>query len=199
MQIYSGKSATSANRICGGAVSSAKHNSRSNIIEHSEPENVVPLIPAVQVETAPPSSEQIVVTAQQSPVSGEKNGSQGITSDSEVSPAEARLQEAAAKLKSKLMMDLLHEVNMDFGPIQGHSDINSVAQQIGTAVVALMDQRHIAKSKQGPAKTFVQTWVKKALPFIQDGLSAAKVFVSNTLLALGFANRLRILFQLHME
>lgn len=114
----------------------------------------------------------------------------------ESSWADARLQEAADRLKSKLAKKGLQQGHVDLGTAQTSSDINCLAQNVGTAIAKLMDERVIKKSRQRPVKAFIETWIKKALPYIKTGLTIGKVLVSSLSKLDGLI--IRTSFQNHM-
>ena len=86
--------------------------------------------------------------------------------------AEKRLKEAAEKLEKVIPKEVLQSGKLE---INGCADINTMADNVALAIGRLMNQRNIDESKQSAVKTLMKGWVKKALPFIQHGLSAASV------------------------
>jgi hypothetical protein len=127
--------------------------------------------------TAPASLEleQTITTSESAQQKPTEASCEELSPDSNITMAESRLREAADKLMQKLPEGLSEDSAIDFRSIHCRPDINYVGEQLGTAITTLMDQRNVAKSKQGPVKALVQAWVKKASPFIQGGLSVAKV------------------------
>jgi hypothetical protein len=82
----------------------------------------------------------------------------------------SKLNEAAAKLRRMLPED--NQPQME--SIQACADLSTLAESLASVMETIMDERNIEESSK-PAKTPIQSWVKKALPFIEQGLSAATV------------------------
>jgi hypothetical protein len=97
--------------------------------------------------------------------------------------AVSKLKKTAAKLGQLLPEDLRNgEIKMD--SIRGYSDLNTLADNVSAVMETMMDQRStIEESKKRTAKTFLKTWAKKALPFIEQGLSVATVYFSDHFLS----------------
>lgn len=86
--------------------------------------------------------------------------------------ANARLNEAGENLKQKIPEDILASSTFEIKP---SADINSLANNIGSALVTMMDQRNIEKAKQSKVKTMITEWAKKTIPFVEKGLTIADV------------------------
>jgi hypothetical protein len=59
--------------------------------------------------------------------------------------------------------------------IQGYADLGTVAESLVCVMETMIDEKSIEESKKSTAKALIKSWVKKALPFIEQGLSAATV------------------------
>jgi len=90
----------------------------------------------------------------------------------DVATAQERLNKAGEKLEKKLPADLL--ASSDF-KIKASADVNSLADNIGSALVTFMEQRDVEKSEQSHARNLITEWVKKTIPFIETGLTIANV------------------------
>jgi hypothetical protein len=86
--------------------------------------------------------------------------------------SERRLEEAAKKLNKVIPKESFLSDHLE---ITGCADINTIADNVASAIGTLMSERNIDRTKQSVVKTLLKGWVKKALPFIQQGLSAASV------------------------
>jgi hypothetical protein len=83
-----------------------------------------------------------------------------------------KLNEAVEKLKQKIPQDILTSSTFEIKP---SADINSLANNIGSALVTMMEQRNIEKAKQSNVKMMITEWAKKAIPFVEKGLTIANV------------------------
>jgi hypothetical protein len=90
----------------------------------------------------------------------------------DVAFAQKRLNEAAAKLEKNISAELLASRNFE---IKGSADVNSLANNIGSALVMIMEQRDVEKPKQSHARDLVTEWAKKTIPFIETGLTVTNV------------------------
>jgi len=86
--------------------------------------------------------------------------------------AKGRLNRAGEDLKNKIPPDILGSTNFE---IKASADINSLADNIGLALVTMMDRRSIEKSRQKHFLGLVTEWAKKTIPFIETGLTVANV------------------------
>jgi hypothetical protein len=92
-----------------------------------------------------------------------------------VEVAEASLKAAAKKLEKAIPKEVLESGKLE---IKGCADINTLADNVALAIGSLMNERNVAESKQSVVKTLLKGWVKKALPFLQHGLSTTKAGLS---------------------
>jgi hypothetical protein len=88
-----------------------------------------------------------------------------------VAQAIDKLNKSAEKLKDSLPKTMIQE-SATF-KVDGGADINALADNVGSTLVALMSAQD-SKSKQ-KAQSLLVEWAKKAIPFIQPGLSVASV------------------------
>jgi hypothetical protein len=79
------------------------------------------------------------------------------------------LSEAAAKLDKAIPAD------MKISVVLNCADVNSLADNVGSAISTLMQQKNIDKSNEHVLKSLTKCWIKKVFPFIQQGLKAASV------------------------
>jgi hypothetical protein len=91
--------------------------------------------------------------------------------------AQDRLDKAGENLKKKLPADLLASVHFE---VKASADINSLADDLGSALVAMLEQANVKKTEQSHARTLVTEWAKKTIPFVETGLTVANV-LSRTL------------------
>jgi hypothetical protein len=125
---------------------------------HSEPD--VPKAGAARLEGDDPE--------QQTDQQGEH-----LETDNPLNEAEKRLEESAEKLDKAIPRSkILRSGELK---IKGCADINSMADNVAYAIGALMKERNIDQPQQSVVKALIKGWVKKALPFIQKGLTAATV------------------------
>jgi len=89
-----------------------------------------------------------------------------------VTLAKEKLNKSAEELNKKIPKAFQESTTFE---VEGSGDVISLADNIGAALVELMAQRNVEKSKQGKVQTFAVEWAKKTVPFAQDGLSIAKV------------------------
>ena len=89
--------------------------------------------------------------------------------------ADESVNKAADELKKLIPEAFIGTIGLEPGLVARSSDINSLSRQISSTVGVLMDRRSIDKSKQGVIKVVTSSWVRTALPYIQQGLSAAHV------------------------
>jgi hypothetical protein len=89
-----------------------------------------------------------------------------------VAVANTYLNEAVEKLKQKIPQDILASSTFEIKP---SADINSLANNIGSALVTMMEQRNIEKAKQSNVKMMITEWAKKTIPFVEKGLTIANV------------------------
>jgi hypothetical protein len=82
------------------------------------------------------------------------------------------LDTAAEKLKKKIPTETWGITSFDIKP---SADITSLAENIGTTLVTLMDKRNVEKSKQTRVQGMVREWAKKTIPFVETGLTIANV------------------------
>jgi hypothetical protein len=82
------------------------------------------------------------------------------------------LETAAENLKGKIPAEILGITSFDIKP---SADISSLAQNLGTTLVTLMDKRNVEKSKQTHVQEMVTEWAKKTIPFVETGLAIANV------------------------
>jgi hypothetical protein len=92
--------------------------------------------------------------------------------------AEAVLNEAAEKLEKAFPEDVQRKFQIN--PIHGSADISSLSQSIQDVLGQIMDKDQIEEKEQTLVKAVTNTWVKKAIPFVQKGLSVAKVSTFHT-------------------
>lgn len=88
-----------------------------------------------------------------------------------VALAKDRLNKAAEELQKKLPEDIERSTILE---VEGGADINSLADDISSALVKMMEQRNVERSME-PVQGFVIEWAKKTIPFIQMGLTIVKV------------------------
>jgi hypothetical protein len=86
--------------------------------------------------------------------------------------AQDRLKKAEEKLEKKLSADLLRSGDFE---IKASTNINTLADNIGSTLVTLMEQRNIEKSEQSHARDLITECAKKTIPFIETGLTIAEV------------------------
>jgi hypothetical protein len=128
-----------------------------------------------EVSTDVPSRNPTTPADTIEPENTQTNAEQRSDTPPSLAGAEARLKEAARKLQTLIPEDVLQCGELKFNDIEGCADINSLADNVGLAIATLMDQRNVEKSNQSAVKTLMKGWVKKVLPFIQQGLSFATV------------------------
>ena len=85
--------------------------------------------------------------------------------------AERRLKDAAEKL-DKMIPD-----DMRISVVENCADVNSLADNIGSAITTLMWQRNIDKSNEHVLKSLTKRWVKKVFPFVQEGLRVGTALI----------------------
>ena len=90
----------------------------------------------------------------------------------DITLAKGRLNKAGEDLKNKIPPDILGSTNFE---IKASADISSLADNIGLALVMMMDRRCIEKSRQTHFQGLVTEWAKKTIPFIETGLTVANV------------------------
>jgi len=90
--------------------------------------------------------------------------------------AEERLKDAAKNLEKIIPTEVLESEKLE---IKGCADINTLADNIAVAIGRLMNKRNVEETKQSTVKTLMKGWVKKALPFVQNGLSATTVHTTS--------------------
>jgi hypothetical protein len=81
-----------------------------------------------------------------------------------VAHAIERLNKAAQRLQNNLPEDISKGANFK---VEGSRDINSLADNIGSALVKMMEQRQVEESKQSHARSVVVEWAKKTIPFVK--------------------------------
>jgi hypothetical protein len=86
--------------------------------------------------------------------------------------ARDRLNKAAEQLKEKIPNDIQGSTSLE---VKGSADVNSLADNIGSAMVMMMDSRKVEQSKQSRVQALVIDWAKKTIPFVQQGLTIANV------------------------
>jgi hypothetical protein len=86
--------------------------------------------------------------------------------------AKSWLNKAGEDLKNNIPPDILGSTNFE---IKASADINSLADNIGLALVTMLDRRSIEKSRQTHFQGLVIEWAKKTIPFIETGLTVANV------------------------
>lgn len=123
-------------------------------------ENPTQVSPPAAIETAPPQENQQQKAELQE---DEAETSQCLTD------AERRLKEAAEKL-DKIIPD-----DMKISAVDICADVNSLADNVGSAITTLMAQRNIDKLNEHVLKSLTKRWIKKVFPFLQQGLKAAAV------------------------
>ena len=96
-----------------------------------------------------------------------------------VAIAHDRLNKAGEKLKKTLPADLLAIGDFE---IKMSADVNSVADNIGSTLDTFMEQRHVEESEQSHARELITEWAKKTIPFIETGVSIAKVWCPTPLM-----------------
>jgi len=89
--------------------------------------------------------------------------------------AEDSVNRAADELKKHIPEEFVGTVGLEPGLVARSADINSLSRQISSTVGIVMNRRRIDKSRQGVIKVVTSSWVRTALPYIQQGLSAAQV------------------------
>jgi hypothetical protein len=89
--------------------------------------------------------------------------------------AEERVKAAAEKLKKKIPQEIFQTEALEIKPIHGCADINSLSQLIESAIGTLMEQQQFENSEQTMIQALTNAWVKKVIPFVQQGLSIVKV------------------------
>jgi hypothetical protein len=75
-----------------------------------------------------------------------------------VALAKERLNKAGEKLRKKIPQSILEGADFE---IKASADVTSLADNIGSALVTMMDQRKVEKSKQSRARGFVVEWPRK--------------------------------------
>jgi hypothetical protein len=91
------------------------------------------------------------------------------------------LNTAAAKLGRMLPENFKRDG--EIGSIRGYADLHTLAESLASVMETMMDERSIEELKKPAATTLIKSWIKKALPFIEQGLTAATVFVYNDFFA----------------
>jgi hypothetical protein len=89
-----------------------------------------------------------------------------------VALAKERLDKAGEELRKKIPQGFLEGADFE---IKASADINSLADNVGGALVAMMELRKIKKSKQSRARGFVTEWAKKTIPLVGTGLTVVNV------------------------
>ena len=147
-----------------------RHRSTSNKKDQTskkrKPDGFLPRFkgePKSRSETPLPSTTPTVET---------NNESEAEKLPANVAIAQERLNKASNKLKAKIPQEILESTNVE---IQASADINSLADNIESALVAMMDLRNIQKSRQTRVRVLVMEWSKKTIPFVKTGLTIAKV------------------------
>jgi hypothetical protein len=107
--------------------------------------------------------------------------------------AVSNLNVAAAKLEEMLPEDL-RDGGTKMDSIQGYADLHTLTESLASVMETMMLERNIDESNKPTARAVIISWVQKALPFIEQGLSVATVCFHNILLA----NNKRMPFQLLM-
>jgi hypothetical protein len=86
--------------------------------------------------------------------------------------AKAQLNKAGENLKKNMPKEFLGNAIFE---IKASADIISLGDNIELALVTMMDQRNVEKSKQSLARSFVTQWARKTIPYIETGLTVANV------------------------
>ena len=135
--------------------------------------------PAVDQQRFNTTSTPSTVPSVESIESTGQNSGHAISQDEEdgklpttVALANLVLDTAAEKLKKKLPAETWGITSCDIKP---SADISSLAENIGTTLVTLMDKRNVEKSKQTRGQGMVIEWAKKTIPFVETGLTIANV------------------------
>jgi hypothetical protein len=167
-----GKSLTKVRSLLPGS----KKNKKKS---HPEsPPNPIPTNDPALIQPGPSSitapSTAVAVVESAAPAAEDVRGA--LNSDEEdergVALAKGRLNKAGEELKNKIPPDILGSTNFE---IRASADINSLADNIGLALVTMMDRRSIEKSRQTHFQGMVTEWAKKTIPFIETGLTVANV------------------------
>ena len=125
------------------------------------------------ISNSAPRDSQSAVARQRRPA--QDSVSQDALPGSTARNAEDSVNKAADELKKLIPEEFIGSVGLEPGLVARSADINSLSRQISSTVGILMDRRSVDKSKQGFIKVVTSSWVKTALPYIQQGLSAAHV------------------------
>jgi hypothetical protein len=133
------------------------------------------IVPVAETQTAGKSSS----TDQTEPVASavESNDPPSEVDQEEILPTSQRVALAEKRLKkagNKLEKIITQKDSAEF-EIKASADINTLAENIGAALVSLMEHRKVAESKQSQARSFVVEWAKKTIPFVDTGLTIANV------------------------
>lgn len=136
-----------------------------------------PLLPVAEIRTAGKSSPSTDQTEPAAPAVESNDPPSEVdqeqilpTTSQRVDLAEKRLEKAGKKLEKIITQKDSAEFE-----IKASADINTLAENIGAALVSLMEHRKVAESKQSQARSFVVEWAKKTIPFVDTGLTIANV------------------------
>jgi hypothetical protein len=160
-------------------------NAKSSVPKRDPEPTAASVVPTVEPVVPPPQDHEAIPTVEPI-VPPPQNHEDTVNEDEEgklpptIALANARLDEAGEKLKQKIPEDILASSTFK---IKASADINSLADNIGAALVTMMDQRKIEKAKQSKVKTMITEWAKKTLPFVEKGLTLADVQSYHSFLA----------------
>jgi len=82
------------------------------------------------------------------------------------------LKKAGEELEKQLPLDIRASTKFE---VKASADINALAESIGSTLEVMMDRSNVEKSKQKPAVRLLTEWAKKALPFVETGITVANV------------------------
>jgi len=83
----------------------------------------------------------------------------------------SKLNAAAAQLEQMLPLD----VRKTELKLERYADLHTLTESLASVMNTMMDERQIDESNKPTATAVIKSWVQKALPFIEHGLSAANV------------------------
>lgn len=149
---------------CGGGESST---SASTVAAFNPgPNREAPQIVTISSTSSPSKEKQPKEKIQQIPI---------VPRRTKLQTAQSKLETAAEKLKRLLPEEFSGQDELK---MEGFADLNAVAQRLGSIVETLMYDRDVEETRKPVVLNLIKSWVKKALPFIEQGLTAATVIGS---------------------
>jgi len=137
------------------------------------PSSALDSVPDVEPETSKPSGPaRNTEPAASGQGKDTTEGDQEEALPTSVALAKERLNEAGKKLRTKIPPNVLESAAFE---IKGTADINVLADNVGSALVKMMEERSVSKSRQSRARVFVAEWAKKTVPFVEKGFTIANV------------------------